>query len=195
MWSTESPSINPSERSNNPWLRRIHDPESNWDNIWYTNDARSSQRRNWFLSFDSSRAQGIFSRWHTTEKVIESRHSGQGSFSLPQGNHTSSLGSSNQTSPTFMVRFTKTPWKSHEIPVWNSNSSKKVTIVEIDPAIAHAQITEMNILHLCGDIARVSLMHSLLKQAKDPEAEGYFTKTELLSLVFEWYIQCMQSWR
>ena len=52
------------------------------------------------------------------------------------------------------------------IPVWNSNSSKKVTIVEIDPAIAHAQITEMNILHLCGNIARVSLMHSLLKQAK-----------------------------
>ena len=42
----------------------------------------------------------------------------------------------------------------------------------------------MNILHLCGDIARVSLMLSLLKQAKDPEAEGYFTKTELLSLVF-----------
>ena len=39
-------------------------------------------------------------------------------------------------------------------------------------------------LHLCGDIARVSLMLSLLKQAKDPEAEGYFTKTELLSLVF-----------
>ena len=41
----------------------------------------------------------------------------------------------------------------------------------------------MNILHLCGDIARVSLMHSLLKHAKDPEAEGYFTKTELLRLV------------
>lgn len=76
-----------------------------------------------------------------------------------------------------------------ETPVSNLVSPKKVTIVEIDPAIAHAQITEMNILHLCGDIARVSLMHSLLKQAKDPEAEGYFTKTELLSLVFKWCIQ------
>ena len=41
----------------------------------------------------------------------------------------------------------------------------------------------MNILQLCGDIARVALMHSLLKHAKDPEAEGYFTKTELLRLV------------
>ena len=66
----------------------------------------------------------------------------------------------------------------------NSSSSEKVTIVEIDPDIAHAQIIEMNILQLCGDIARVSLMLSLLKQAKDPEAEGYFTKTELLSRVF-----------
>ena len=59
-----------------------------------------------------------------------------------------------------------------------------MTIVEIDPVVAHAQITEMNILHLCGDIARVSLMHSLLKHAKDSEAEGYFTKTELLRMVF-----------
>ena len=66
----------------------------------------------------------------------------------------------------------------------SSRSPEKVTIVEIDPVVAHAQISEMNILQLCDDIARVTLMHSLLKHAKDPEAEGYFTKTELLSLVF-----------
>ena len=81
---------------------------------------------------------------------------------------------------SFLARSTL---KNPKTPLLNSNSSEKVTIVEIDPDIAHAQIIEMNILQLCGDIARVSLMLSLLKQAKDPEAEGYFTKTELLSRV------------